>query len=337
MRRASGILVTAVLVAACGASNGTPVPASPTPSPGQPWWLSTASPAPPSPAVPPPAAASPVVPDPTIRPIPAGGRASVASPVPTDPPIGPKPEFAPGALVTTVSDNVAVRSRPGVSAESIIYRPWLRTGTILEVERGPVAASGYWWYHVALVDGTELNRGVTEGWVAAADHDGEPWIGWEDGVGTDAVEVPVYADFPDPELAVTGVEYDAGGDGLPYTYYALAVVNWADYPATLFAASPDLPPCGLNASASRTWVDIVGYDDATEEEARIYGFCALDDPESLEGLWFAVPRGSPPPSSVYVTLWDRLEDRLVQSNWVTPPWPLPEPPSTPSPSPSPGG
>ncbi len=40
---------------------------------------------------------------------------------------------------------------------------------------GPVQASGYDWYRVAPVSLT-LSGGAADGWVAAADHDGTPWI-----------------------------------------------------------------------------------------------------------------------------------------------------------------
>lgn len=234
----------------------------------------------------------------------------------------------------TVSDNVVVRSKPRVSTDSITYKPWLPEGARLEVLKGPVAASGYWWYRVELLEGLSLGGGITAGWVAAADHDGEAWIDWG-GASTDPVPEPDYADFPTPELTIGRAEEDMGGDGLLYTYYDLSVLNWADYPAELFAPAPDLPPCGLNARASRTWVDITGVEPSTEDESRIYSFCALGEPEGLTGMWFAVPQGSPPPSFVYVTLWDRENDRIVVSNRVRPPWPLPTPTSSPSPTPSP--
>ena len=38
----------------------------------------------------------------------------------------------------------------------------------------------------------------------------------------------------------------------------------------LFVPSPGLPPCGRNANASRTWLNI--YDD---RGVRLYGWCAI--------------------------------------------------------------
>jgi hypothetical protein len=43
----------------------------------------------------------------------------------------------------------------------------------------PVAGSGYWWYRIELGDPDQsLVGGVRDGWVAAGDHDGTPWIDW---------------------------------------------------------------------------------------------------------------------------------------------------------------
>lgn len=90
----------------------------------------------------------------------------------------------------------------------------------------------------------------------------------------------------------------------------LTVVNWNDYSPALFAASPKLPPCGLNAAASRTWVDIYNV-----RNTRLYGFCDLGEPFSLTQLWFSLPSAQRP-RSVYITLTDRLRLRRVVSNRV---------------------
>ena len=110
--------------------------------------------------------------------------------------------------------------------------------------------------------------------------------------------------LPDPLIQITGSEdYETGG--MAFTRYRISVTNRAEYPDSLFAAAPDLPPCGLNTNSSRTWVDIHDGDGH-----RIYGFCALGEADSLNDLWFALPRGTPPPDCVSVTLTDR---RCAQS------------------------
>jgi serpin B len=142
--------LAALLVAACAAS---PSPASP---------AGTTAPtavAPATPASTPGVATPPATASPTVAP---------ATPQPG--------ALSPGTFAVTVSDRLVLRSKPEVSDDSVTYRPYLPTGTDMLVVEGPVAGSGYQWYHVRLVS-LALNGGVTEGWVAAADHDGTPWVG----------------------------------------------------------------------------------------------------------------------------------------------------------------
>ena len=113
---------------------------------------------------------------------------------------------------------------------------------------------------------------------------------------------------PNPVLVFTGQEpFTAGGK--QFTRYNFAVFNRADYPAELFAAAPDLPPCGANTKASRTWVDI--YDQSGK---RLYGFCAFGSPNDLGNIWFALESGVLPPSWVYVELTDRKTNTKYKSN-----------------------
>ncbi len=131
------------------------------------------------------------------------------------------------------------------------------------------------------------------------------------GRGTFEIDLPIANAFPAPVLAFTGAEnYTVQGNS--FTRYKLSVTNRAAFPNSLFYASPDLPPCGLNANSARTWVDIHNADD----DQRLYGFCALDSSDALDKLWFAVPQGSAPPSSVYVVLRDRRCGASFTSNDV---------------------
>ncbi len=117
-----------------------------------------------------------------------------------------------------------------------------------------------------------------------------------------------YPDLPAPELVVTGTEdYSVGGR--EYTRYLLSVTNYSAFPDELFEAAPDLPPCGLNPNASRTWVQIYA-----ENGTRLYGFCALSSAEGLNSLWFALPRREIPPDFVYITLTDRRCEITYTSN-----------------------
>jgi comEA protein len=131
------------------------------------------------------------------------------------------------------------------------------------------------------------------------------------GRGMFEIDLLIANAFPAPVLVYTGSEdYVVEGNG--FTRYRLSISNRNAYPDSLFRPSPDLPPCGQNASASRTWVDIFNGDT----NQRIYGFCALSTADDLDRLWFALPKGDPAPGRVYVVLRDRRCPATYQSNAV---------------------
>ena len=91
-----------------------------------------------------------------------------SSPVPTAATPG---SFAEGAFVDVAVTGLRFRTAPTVdNAKSAKLEPLLGVGTHLKVLNGPVQADGYAWYEVQALDLPH------HGWVAAADHDGEPWI-----------------------------------------------------------------------------------------------------------------------------------------------------------------
>lgn len=114
--------------------------------------------------------------------------------------------------------------------------------------------------------------------------------------------------LPNPVLVLKGLEaFQTGGKSfIRYNYF---VENYAAYPNEMFAASPELPPCGKNTKASRTWVDF--YDQPGK---RIYGFCALNSHDGLNEIWFALEEGVIPPSWVYIELNDRKTNTKYKSN-----------------------
>ena len=114
---------------------------------------------------------------------------------------------------------------------------------------------------------------------------------------------------PNPVLYLTGLEHYSTPSG-NFVRYRYDVLNKGDYPAAMFAAAPNLPPCGRNTNSSRTWVDF--FDGRTNR--RIYGFCALGNPQQLGSIWFATPEGSIPPSYVYIELIDRQTNQRHRSN-----------------------
>lgn len=114
--------------------------------------------------------------------------------------------------------------------------------------------------------------------------------------------------LPNPVLAFLGSEQVEIG-GQKRTRYYFEVHNKEVYPADMFAAAPDLPPCGANKSASRTWVDI--YDQSGK---KLNSFCALGKPSDLSRLWFALDQEEVPPSWVYIEMNDRKTNTKYKSN-----------------------
>jgi hypothetical protein len=79
------------------------------------------------------------------------------------------------SIATVVTDDLRVRSKPGVSGESKLLEPLLDRGREVLVLDGPVQASGYSWYLVAPL-GLGDDHELPVGWVAAADKTGEVWV-----------------------------------------------------------------------------------------------------------------------------------------------------------------
>jgi hypothetical protein len=114
--------------------------------------------------------------------------------------------------------------------------------------------------------------------------------------------------LPNPVLyPIIQEPFTTGGKN--FIRYRYAVLNFDSYPNEMFAAAPDLPPCGKNAKSARTWVDI--YD---QRGARLYGFCALGKNSDLNQLWFAMEEGVIPPSYIYIELNDRKTNTKYKSN-----------------------
>ena len=114
--------------------------------------------------------------------------------------------------------------------------------------------------------------------------------------------------LPNPVLAFMRFEMVTIG-GKPMIRYWYEVANRDAYPKEMFAASPDLPPCGKNTKAGRTWVDL--YDQSGK---RLQGFCAFSSPDNLSQIWFALEPETVPPSWVYVELNDRKTNTTYKSN-----------------------
>lgn len=116
------------------------------------------------------------------------------------------------------------------------------------------------------------------------------------------------ATLPNPILFFLGQEsYSTGGKN--FIRYRYGVFNSTSYPDSMFAASPALPPCGINTKSSRTWVDV--FD---QRGKRLYGFCALSKSDGLNSIWFALPENELPPSWIYIELNDRQAGLKYKSN-----------------------
>ncbi len=108
-----------------------------------------------------------------------------------------------------------------------------------------------------------------------------------------------YPYLPDPEIAITDI-YDSNSAGQFYTTYELEIINRNIYPPEMFVPSPELPPCGANPNASRTWASI--YEKFV---GNIYTYCAKYSPEDLDTLGVTVNKQNVQPNLLYVKLQDR--------------------------------
>ena len=115
-----------------------------------------------------------------------------------------------------------------------------------------------------------------------------------------------YPNLPAPTLSLQSTTVEGS-----MARFELDVANYAQFPAELFVQSPNLPACGLNTSASRTWVDI--YDGS---DAFLFGFCSLGSPSDLNHIWFATPDAQRP-AEAYIKVTDRLCNITYTSNRIT--------------------
>lgn len=80
------------------------------------------------------------------------------------------------SIALVVTNDLLVRSKPGVSEASRKLSPLLDADREVYVVAGPVAASGYTWYQVKPLTKPGEFVDLPFGWVAAASKDGEPWL-----------------------------------------------------------------------------------------------------------------------------------------------------------------
>jgi len=103
-------------------------------------------------------------------PSPAGSGSSAS------PSAGSPGKIAIDSIALVVTDDLRVRSKPGVSNDSLLLAPLLGKGREAFVVAGPVTASGFAWYEVQPIRRPGQFDDLPLGWVAAAAKDGEPWL-----------------------------------------------------------------------------------------------------------------------------------------------------------------
>ncbi len=188
-----------------------------------------------------------------------------------------------GECLWTVSDDVRVRSDPGVGSDSRRYRPLLRGGH-LPCASPPVPSphrgSGGTKSSSRRASWTD---GITRGWVAAGDHDGSAWIGYLPDTGEipdpdEVVELPV------PIVEYVGAEINDAPEGGVFVRYNFNVNNWEAFDGLAWDESSDDGPCG--EGAGRILVRIIDQDGDP-----LNAFCGFSAPYDLMGIWFAGPIG----------------------------------------------
>jgi hypothetical protein len=125
------------------------------------------------------------------------------------------------------------------------------------------------------------------------------------GISGHATSAPA---LPNPVLYLMGTEV-VQLNNKTFIRYRYGVLNSDAYPADMFAAAPNLPPCGKNTKASRTWVDLF-----QQNGTRLYGFCALGKPADLNSIYFSLEQDVIPPSYIYIELNDRQTNTKYKSN-----------------------
>lgn len=119
------------------------------------------------------------------------------------------------------------------------------------------------------------------------------------------------APLPNPELKYVGFR-DENRSGQPLRMYRFEVANRSDYPQELFETVSDLPPCGINTDASRTWLNF--FDSKTNR--LLYGFCLMKDRSELGKIWFRRPLSQSQPESVFIEITDRRTGAVYRSDHI---------------------
>jgi hypothetical protein len=160
--------------------------------------------------------------------------------------------------------------------------------------------------------GSELARWISgEEYIDAA-NDGSRFLS-QKANSTYVYSVSGYECYPDLHLQayITNVApYDS--DTKRYT---LTITNWYDIPPELFVPSPELPACGLNDQASRTYISFYG-----SKGALYFTGCTARDgtsSEFLKNLTVNIDDDDVQSDPyIYLQLHDRACDQYINSNYA---------------------
>lgn len=162
-------------------------------------------------------------------------------------------------------------------------------------------------------NGTEITRWGTSGYYIDSANDGSRCVVHHNSKGVYAYDfVDVYECYPDLHMQayITDVvPYDA--DTKKYT---LTIANWYDVPPELFIKSPELPACGLNYQAGRTYIRIFG-----SEGSFYFSGCAGGDgtsSEFLKNISVYIDDDEQLDQFIYLELWDRKCDLYLHSTYA---------------------
>ena len=222
------------------------------------------------------------------------------TPEPSEPPVDSVP-IPSDAYARVVTNDLRVRSRPGVSDDSKKLEPLLQQGTPVLVVDGPIQASGYDWYEVQPMARSDLEPVGPFGWVAAAGKDGEQWI------EPQAVECP-----PTP----TDLEGLLNLSELSESYYGITCFSGEEITFTARLVTPD-SWCGLGAETN--WDPVwMGTCDAPPNY-----LVQLDNDDGGSAFWpawspdvdlgIAPPMESPPNAWPVVSVTGMFDHPAAQS------------------------
>lgn len=123
-------------------------------------------------------------------------------------------------------------------------------------------------------------------------------------------EEPKAPGIPEPKLELMGFQaYEDQEE--PVIRVLFSIRNYADFPDTLFAKTPELPPCEESGEAVRTWLQLY-----SREGVYLGGACSLESSKHLHFPSFTRSNGESMPAAAYAEIWDRESNTRYRSEVV---------------------